>query len=489
MQNEWVLHEVTTHYRDFYPNLGDPDLTHDAGLLSPRFGLPAIAQSGASFPIELLERGGPLAPRAALAEPELSAAAAQLCLSGQPVPGCLPLTLTLTERSVVRDGAQVARFLAAPGAAELHPPPGGYDLLLTTAEDAPTRVPKAVWLRADDPATIARLRVAHLSDLHVGKGGRESELLMAHVAEVIESVNRQAPDLVVVTGDLVHNGQDPRNQPIAQRLLRELQSPVLVVMGNHDIEFKSGGTMPIRRYGRGWTNFAQAFHPFLHFSLSLGGYDFIGFDSGPGERTARILTRGLSAQSIATLRADLLHADREGRRGVVLFSHAPSRASTFNRVRPASMGVFGRMRHGAAEFESLLFDAAARGQRVLHLAGHTHWSDVFEVHADARGRYFARWPNERQSACPHALTSDVAIINTQAASHSGLTTKVNARGYGYSLITLAEPKPEIEFHRFGTRRADLCLGPTQRPARELSPARPPHNVASSPTRPATITHL
>ena len=84
------------------------------------------------------------------------------------------------------------------------------------------------------------------------------------------------------------------------------------------------------------------------------------------------------------------------------------------------MGVFGHMRHGAAEFESLLFDAAARGQRVLHLAGHTHWSDVFEVRAGVQGSYFARWPTAQLLQCPHALASDVAIINTQAASHSGV---------------------------------------------------------------------
>ena len=54
----------------------------------------------------------------------------------------------------MHDGAQVARFQAVPAAPELAPPPGGYDLLLTTAQDAPTRVPKAVWLRADDPKTI-----------------------------------------------------------------------------------------------------------------------------------------------------------------------------------------------------------------------------------------------------------------------------------------------------------------------------------------------
>ncbi|HRI53862.1 MAG TPA: metallophosphoesterase [Pseudomonadota bacterium] len=478
IQNDWVLHEVTTHYRDFYPDRGDPDLAHDAGLLRPRFGYPAIARTSGTFPIELLERGGPLAPRAALVRPELSATAAQLCLRGEAVAGCLPLTLTMTERAPMHDGAQVVSFLAAPQEAQA--PPGGYDLLLTSAQDAPTRVPKAVWLRADDPATLTRLRVAHLSDLHVGKGGRHTGLFLAHVAEVIAAVNKQAPDLVVVTGDLVHKGQEPHVQPVAQRLLRELQAPVLVVMGNHDIEWKALGP-PVRRYGLGWTHFAQAFHPFLHFSLSLGGYEFVGFDSGPGERTARILTRGLSAQSIAMLRADLLRADQAGRRGVVLFSHAPSRASLFTSVRPASIGMFGRMRNGAQEFESLLMDAAARGQRVLHLAGHTHWSDVFEVHAGVRGSYFARWPTEQLSPCPRALDSEVAIINTQAASHSGVSTKANARGYGYSMITLGEPRPEIEFFRFGTRRAADCPPPVLR----RDDLALPQSVASAP-RPQPI---
>lgn len=474
MQNDWVFHEVTTHYRDFYPDRDDPDLEHDAGLLRPRFGYPAIAQAGSAFAIDLLERGGPLAPRAALARPELTPRDAQRCISGQEVAGCVPLSLTQTERSPMHDGAQVVSFLAAPEVLAPQPQPGGYDLLLTTAQDAPTRVPKAVWLRSDDPAAISRLRVAHLSDLHVGKGGRQKGLFMAHVAEVIAAVNKQAPDLVVVTGDLVHKGQEPHVQPVAQRMLRELRAPVLVVMGNHDIEWNVVGP-PVRRYGRGWTNFAQAFHPYLHFSLSLGGYEFVGFDSGPGERTARILTRGLSAQSIATLRADLVRAGQAGRRGVVLFSHAPSRASLFTSVRPASIGVFGRMRNGALEFESLLLDAAARGQRVIHLAGHTHWSDVFEVRAGVRGSYFSRWPTEQLSSCPHALASDVAIITTQAASHGGVFTKANARGYGYAMITLTDPKPEVEFYRFGTRPPMPCaaLPPLPRQASDE-----PLNVAA-----------
>ena len=483
LQNDWVFREVTTHYRDFYPDRGDPDPTHDAGLLRPRFGYPAIAQAGSTFAVELLERGGLLTPHAALARPELTPLDAQRCLNDEVVAGCVPLRLTQTGQSPLPDGAQVVSFLAAAGGPESPPLPGGYDLLLTTAHDTPTRVPKAVWLRADDPARLTRLRVAHLSDLHVGKGGRHKGLFLAHVAEVIAAVNQQAPDLVVVTGDIVHKGQEAHVQPVAQRLLRELRAPVLVVMGNHDIEWKAAGP-PVRRYGRGWTNFAQAFHPYLHFSLSLGGYEFVGFDSGPGERTARILTRGLSPQSIAILRADLLRADQAGRRGVVLFSHAPSRASLFNSVRPASIGMFGRMRHGALEFESLLLDAAARGQRVLHLVGHTHWSDVFEVHAGLRGSYFARWPTEQLSPCPHALKSDVAIINTQAASHSGVFTKVNARGYGYSMITLADPKPEIEVYRFGTRRPAPCSPP--RTATGTAGSLPPRDLAAAASPPVPL---
>ena len=61
---------------------GDPDPTHDVGLLRPRFGLPAIAQAGSAFPLELLERGGPAVTRAALLSPDVDDATAERCLAG-----------------------------------------------------------------------------------------------------------------------------------------------------------------------------------------------------------------------------------------------------------------------------------------------------------------------------------------------------------------------------------------------------------------------
>jgi hypothetical protein len=87
-RQDLLLTSVAANYRAFYPADGDPDLAHDAGLLRPRFGLPAIAQAGATIALELLERGGPSVVRAALVRPDVDSDAAERCLAGAPVDGC-----------------------------------------------------------------------------------------------------------------------------------------------------------------------------------------------------------------------------------------------------------------------------------------------------------------------------------------------------------------------------------------------------------------
>jgi len=70
------------------------------------------------------------------------------------------------------------------------------------------------------------LRIAHLSDLHLGvpsRGRRATEEAVAWVAS-------RRPDLVCVTGDLVSRRAGLR---ALERLLREL-GPSFVVLGNHD---------------------------------------------------------------------------------------------------------------------------------------------------------------------------------------------------------------------------------------------------------------
>lgn len=432
---DWVIGQIATRYEAFYPAAGDPRPGQDAGLLRPRFGLPAIAQAGASFTIELLERGGPIVAHAALLRPDVSSADAERCLAGTAVDGCHPLNLR-PDSSRRLDGLSVTRLRAQATA-----PPGGYDLYLHPRCDAPTRAPRAVWLRTEDPARLARVRVVQLSDLHIGK---HVPLVEQRLRQVIGEVNALAPDLVVVTGDIVNQGTDPTLPPHARQLLERISAPVAIVLGNHDIGFH---TWVGARYGAGWENFARSFHPFLEFELSLGGYRFVGFDSGATTLSPRIMTRGLSPDTLTRLRRALETAAQEGARGVVLFSHAPSRAVLSGRVSAAHGGLFGHMRDGRRTFEQLLLRSAAQGERVLHLAGHTHWSDVFEA-APRGGRLaFVRWPNGRGDGELTPIRSRAAMVTTQAATHAGARVKASARGYGFTYLVLGQGDPQIAFFR------------------------------------------
>ncbi len=77
------------------------------------------------------------------------------------------------------------------------------------------------------PEGLDGLRIAHLSDFHLGapsRGRVATERAVAWVAE-------RRPDLVCITGDLVSH---PRGLPLLERLLGMLDRPY-VVLGNHDV--------------------------------------------------------------------------------------------------------------------------------------------------------------------------------------------------------------------------------------------------------------
>ena len=76
------------------------------------------------------------------------------------------------------------------------------------------------------PPELDGLRVAHLSDFHLGVHGRGP----VAVRRAVEWTAARDPDLVCITGDLLSK---PKGEPLLRELLSELEHPY-VVLGNHD---------------------------------------------------------------------------------------------------------------------------------------------------------------------------------------------------------------------------------------------------------------
>jgi len=435
---ERMAADLGRHFHEVFPEPGGPDEARDAGLLQPRFGLPAIVQRGGSFAVEVLERGGPVALRAALVRSDLPAAGVARCLasSAVAVEDCFPLRLDEESRSPLDGALALRRLRATPS---MPPPARAYDLVLAADVDPLQRARRAVFLTDGDPTAPRDIRVVQLSDLHVGKTGHAGEI-QERLEGVIHDVNALAPDLVVVTGDMAEQGHSMVLEQWAADALLQVDAPLLVIPGNHDY-----GHFPKVRApdepDEGWFHFARAFHPFRWTQRSFAGWDLVGFDSGPSVFSPLVLTRGIRPETVDLLRGALDDAERHARRGVVLFSHAPTRAVLRSDARDARGDGVGSMVHGAKALEGLLLDAAARRQRVLHLSGHTHWADVFEP----SGADFERWPTDRL-ACARAPRSGVAMINAPSATEVTFHVVEHGLRSGFVEITLGKDETRVVFH-------------------------------------------
>lgn len=96
------------------------------------------------------------------------------------------------------------------------------------------------------PSELEGLRIAHLSDFHLGLPSRGTRA----VEQAVEWVRHRQPELVVITGDLVSR---PRGEPHLRELLLRLGT-AFVVLGNHDVEHSRD---PFSR-GAGLTDLAPA---------------------------------------------------------------------------------------------------------------------------------------------------------------------------------------------------------------------------------------
>jgi len=78
------------------------------------------------------------------------------------------------------------------------------------------------------PPELDGLRIAHLSDFHLGAPSFGTRA----VARAVEWVAERRPDLALLTGDLLTH---PRGEPRLRELVGRLGVPAFAVLGNHDI--------------------------------------------------------------------------------------------------------------------------------------------------------------------------------------------------------------------------------------------------------------
>jgi 3',5'-cyclic AMP phosphodiesterase CpdA len=117
------------------------------------------------------------------------------------------------------------------------------------------------------------LRIAQISDIHVGEPSFQPEVMRS----IVETVNRLAPDVVVVAGDLTAAGYEWEFEQAAE-WLGGLEAPKVVVPGNHDS--RNVGYVHFQRYfGERFSRYRQTFDPERAERLRATGFTVVGADS------------------------------------------------------------------------------------------------------------------------------------------------------------------------------------------------------------------
>ena len=74
------------------------------------------------------------------------------------------------------------------------------------------------------------MRIAHISDTHITRGGA---FVPESFERVVDFINAEDCDIVVHTGDVTNTGLKEDYQR-AKPLLKTIEKPKVVLMGNHD---------------------------------------------------------------------------------------------------------------------------------------------------------------------------------------------------------------------------------------------------------------
>lgn len=195
--------------------------------------------------------------------------------------------------------------------------------------------------------------LVQLSDPHIQvhepANGIDTSACLRSAVTVIGSLC-QAPDAVIVTGDIVDRGQDAEYQKAA-RLLELLKMPVYLLPGNHDDRNALRRSFPDHAYLSAMTGSA-----FIQYDVSVGGLRVIALDTCvPGQPYGE-----LCAERLAWLEDRL---ERFRNEPVIIAMHHPPFKTLIGHMD--SMGLL----QGADELERLVA-RFANVERII--CGHVH---------------------------------------------------------------------------------------------------------------------
>lgn len=177
----------------------------------------------------------------------------------------------------------------------------------------------------------APIRVAHLTDLHVGK-----VTPLAVQEEAVFRTNTEKPDLVVMTGDFVCHSQKYFDE--LAYIVSALQAPVACVLGNHD--YWSGGeevAQALRRAGAIVLRNASTLIQVKHQTLQLVGLDDAYTGHADRERAVKGLRHDLPTLGLSHIAEE---ADALWNAGVplVLSGHTHAGQITLARLHELALG-------------------------------------------------------------------------------------------------------------------------------------------------------
>jgi len=153
--------------------------------------------------------------------------------------------------------------------------------------------------------------IAQITDLHIGfDRDNPHELNIRRLNLVIDQINdmNPRPDLLIVSGDLVENGDDQRAYRHMEALVKRWQGPILWAVGNHDSRDGMRAVLP---------EVPLDDNGFVQFEAEYGGLRFVVIDT---------LDTGRHGGMVCELRAKWLRArlrEKKDMPTIVVMHHPP----------------------------------------------------------------------------------------------------------------------------------------------------------------------